>query len=59
MRSNITPNQADYRVWLGELKSRFWQVQLKAAVAVNTAIFASGIRSMQPHPQLANSLLTN
>lgn len=28
----------DYRQWLGELKSRFRQVQLKAAVAVNTAL---------------------
>ncbi len=38
MRSNVTPNQADYRIWLGELKNRFRQVQLKAAVAVNTAL---------------------
>ena len=30
----ITPNTADYRQWLGELKTRFRQVQLKAAVAV-------------------------
>jgi predicted nuclease of restriction endonuclease-like (RecB) superfamily len=29
---------ADYRQWLGELQSRFRQVQLKAAVAVNTAM---------------------
>lgn len=34
----ITPNTADYRQWLGELKTRFRQVQLKAAVAVNTAM---------------------
>ncbi len=38
MSSNLTQNQADYRLWLGELKSRFRQVQLKAAVAVNTAL---------------------
>lgn len=29
---------ADYRQWLGEPKTRFRQVQLKAAVAVNTAM---------------------
>ncbi len=29
---------ADYRQWLGDLKTRFRQVQLKAAVAVNTAM---------------------
>lgn len=28
----------DYRQWLGDLKTRFRQVQLKAAVAVNTAL---------------------
>ena len=28
----------DYRTWLGALKSRFRQVQLKAAVSVNTAL---------------------
>ncbi|MDO8777289.1 MAG: PDDEXK nuclease domain-containing protein, partial [Burkholderiaceae bacterium] len=38
MTSEITPSTADYRQWLGELKSRFRQVQLKAAVAVNTAM---------------------
>ena len=38
MNSEITPHAADYRQWLGELKSRFRQVQLKAAVAVNTAM---------------------
>ncbi len=38
MSSEVTKNQADYRLWLGELKSRFRQVQLKAAVAVNTAL---------------------
>ena len=36
--AEITPNTADYRQWLGELKTRFRQVQLKAAVAVNTAM---------------------
>ena len=34
----ITPNTTDYRQWLGELKTRFRQVQLKAAVAVNSAM---------------------
>lgn len=29
---------ADYRQWLGDLKARFRQIQLKAAVAVNTAM---------------------
>ena len=29
---------AEYRHWLGELKTRFRQVQLKAAVAVNAAL---------------------
>ena len=38
MSSEIIQSQADYRAWLGELKSRFRQVQLKAAVAVNTAL---------------------
>nr|WP_295787542.1 PDDEXK nuclease domain-containing protein [Rhodoferax sp.] len=38
MTSEITPNTADYRQWLGELKARFRHVQLKAAVAVNTAM---------------------
>lgn len=28
----------DYRAWLGDLKARFRQVQLKAAVAVNTEL---------------------
>ena len=36
--AEITPNTTDYRQWLGELKTRFRQVQLKAAVAVNTAM---------------------
>ena len=38
MSSDTIQSQADYRTWLGELKSRFRQVQLKAAVAVNTAL---------------------
>ena len=38
MSSEISPHAADYRHWLGELKTRFGQVQLKAAVAVNTAM---------------------
>lgn len=38
MSSEITINAADYRQWLGELKTRYRQVQLKAAVAVNTAM---------------------
>ena len=32
------PSNQDYRRWLGELKTRFRQVQLKAAVAVNSAL---------------------
>ncbi len=38
MSSEVTLHTADYRQWLGELKVRFRQVQLKAAVAVNTAM---------------------
>jgi len=38
MSSEMTIHTADYRQWLGELKTRFRQVQLKAAVAVNTAM---------------------
>ena len=34
----MTTNTADYRQWLSELKTRFRQVQLRAAVAVNTAM---------------------
>ena len=30
--------RGDYREWLGQLKTRFGQVQLKAAVAVNSAL---------------------
>lgn len=38
MSAEIIQNSNDYRRWLGELKNRFRQVQLKAAVAVNTAL---------------------
>jgi predicted nuclease of restriction endonuclease-like (RecB) superfamily/predicted nucleotidyltransferase len=38
MGSELLPQQPEYRSWLGELKTRFRQVQLKAAVAVNTAL---------------------
>lgn len=38
MSSELIQSQADYRQWLGELKTRFRQVQLKAAVAVNSAM---------------------
>jgi predicted nuclease of restriction endonuclease-like (RecB) superfamily len=38
MSADLINHPADYRAWLGELKSRFRQVQLKAAVAVNTAL---------------------
>ncbi|MEW5838855.1 MAG: PDDEXK nuclease domain-containing protein [Pseudomonadota bacterium] len=37
MNINLTTS-ADYRQWLGNLKTRFRQVQLKAAVSVNTAL---------------------
>ncbi|MFN9728146.1 YhcG family protein [Acidovorax sp.] len=37
MSANVTA-PADYRAWLGDLKARFRQVQLKAAVAVNTEL---------------------
>jgi hypothetical protein len=37
MSTNITA-PADYRAWLGDLKARFRQVQLKAVVAVNTEL---------------------
>ena len=38
-RNTLTmPTHEDYRAWLGNLKTRFRQVQLKAAVAVNTAL---------------------
>lgn len=32
------PTEGDYAAWLGQLKSRFRQLQLKAAVAVNTEL---------------------
>ena len=38
MSSEIKIHTTDYRQWLGELKTRFRQVQLKAAVAVNSAM---------------------
>jgi len=38
MSSELQGNAPEYRAWLGELKTRFRQVQLKAAVAVNTAL---------------------
>lgn len=38
MAIEMMPHAADYRQWLGELQTRFRQVQLKAAVAVNTAM---------------------
>ncbi len=38
MSSELTQTTADYRAWLGELKARFRQLQLKAAVSVNTAL---------------------
>lgn len=38
MSSEVIASQPEYRAWLGQLKTRFRQVQLKAAVAVNTAL---------------------
>ena len=38
MASEITAPADGYGPWLGELKARFRQVQLKAAVAVNSAM---------------------
>ncbi len=38
MSSDSIQSQAEYRTWLVTLKSRFQQVQLKAAVSVNTAL---------------------
>lgn len=38
MRSELLAQQPAYREWLGTLKTRFRQVQLKAAVTVNTAL---------------------
>lgn len=37
-RSSSVSRNAGYKQWLGELKARFRQVQLKAAVAVNTTL---------------------
>lgn len=38
MRSELLAQQPAYSAWLGTLKTRFRQVQLKAAVTVNTAL---------------------
>ena len=38
MSSDLTTLTPEYRQWLAELKARYRQVQLKAAVAVNTAM---------------------
>ena len=38
MSSELTAQGHEYRQWLSDLKSRYRQVQLKAAVAVNTAL---------------------
>ena len=38
MGSELTTLTPEYRQWLAELKARYRQVQLKAAVAVNTAM---------------------
>lgn len=38
MSSEVIASQPEYSAWLGQLKTRFRQVQLKAAVAVNTAL---------------------
>ncbi len=38
MSSDINVHTGEYRQWLGELKTRFHQVQLKAAVTVNTVM---------------------
>lgn len=38
MNAETSPVTPDYRAWLGELKARFRQVRLKAAVTVNTAL---------------------
>ena len=40
MTSELQTPHPDYREWLAELKSRYRQVQLKAAVTVNTALLA-------------------
>lgn len=38
MRSELSAQSPEYRQWLADLKSRYRQVQLKAAVTVNTAL---------------------
>jgi predicted nuclease of restriction endonuclease-like (RecB) superfamily len=38
MSLDTLAHQAEYRAWLGALKTRFRQVQLKAAVSVNTVL---------------------
>jgi predicted nuclease of restriction endonuclease-like (RecB) superfamily len=38
MGSEVIASQPEYRAWLGQLKTRLRQVQLKAAVAVNTGM---------------------
>lgn len=38
MSSDMLAVQPDYRAWVLDIKTRFHQVQLKAAVAVNTAM---------------------
>lgn len=38
MGHKLSPSSPEYRQWLGDLKTRFRQVQLKAAVAVNTEL---------------------
>ena len=48
MSSEMIQNHAHYRQCLGELKARFRQVQLKAAVAGNTALGVSCQISQQP-----------
>ena len=40
MSSELAVQKHEYRQWLSDLKSRYRQVQLKAAVAVNTALLA-------------------
>ena len=38
MRSDLQTPHPDYRQWLVDIKGRYRHVQLKAAVAVNTAV---------------------
>jgi predicted nuclease of restriction endonuclease-like (RecB) superfamily len=40
MSSELSATSPEYRQWLADLKGRFRQVQLKAAVAVNSAVLA-------------------